>query len=135
MEEINALVAGLLRLGDPRLKAFERCLGVRLKMYDKNEFFRFYRGDTVHWPFKEVDLRIARSRKERFLVLYPDPSADISENQLGLEKYGKVVERAIEPDIPPEGAYSYLYVLGKTEIRFSFTAKKRQLRLVSMAWN
>lgn len=133
-ESIIKLVEKLSQISAPKVADFAELLGVEPERSRENPSWNMYQAKLAETGLERADLRLAKSDGRAHLSLWPQDSAQISEQDLGLSRWGQPVSIDINPRIPPEGTVAFVYDLNHTRVAVQMTHTSRQLRSIALEW-
>jgi hypothetical protein len=117
----------------PTYQEISGALGIPILRTETAGDMEYFKGELERGPLGGVELRRNRTTGLGILILHPRQGEPTHKGQLVLDRYGPP-EPHISPDIPPEGAISFVYRIGKTELAFQFTATSLVLLAISLNW-
>lgn len=133
-EAIIELIEKLSQISDPQLTDFAQLLGAEPVPSRENPSWNMYQAKLDDSGLERADLRLAKTGGQAHLSLWPSDSAQILQQDLGLDRWGQPVSIDINPRIPPEGTVAFVYDLNHTRVAFQMTHTSRQLRSIALEW-
>ena len=127
MGQIEALVDRIVALPRMSSKEMRIIVGYSVAFVESGLHWDFYKG-TGRGLVSEVNLKMFRSKERWRVSLTMDLALAPQERALDLRRYGPRVSRDVNPDVPPEGIYSYLFNYKERSVDFAFTDKTHRLR-------
>jgi hypothetical protein len=133
-EDVNTLVAQLLKLSPPTVASLEAALGTTLKPAGQNNHWTIHEFELAGGPFAGGELRLSRDGSRALLSLKPRDDAPPLEDALDLKPYGPPANIVSNPDIPPQGTDSYIFRPSGVRVAFQFLHQSRRLRTLVLEW-
>jgi hypothetical protein len=133
-EDVNTLVAQLLKLSPPTVAPLEAALGTSLKPTGQNNHWTSYEFELAGGPFAGGELRLSRDASRALLSLRPRDDAPLLEDGFDLGPYGPLANIVSNPDIPSEGTDSYIFRPSGVRLAFQFMHQSRRLRTLVLEW-
>ena len=135
-QNVNQLLDQLVRLrvGELDVAHFAQQLGVTPQPTETNPHWQFYEFDLPGGPLAHGELRLARMGGKALLSLRPREPVTLTEENLGLERWGPVHKLDINPAIPPEGTDAYIYLVNGVQVAFQLTHQTRRLRTIALQY-
>jgi hypothetical protein len=130
---LNDTLKAVMELGGPDTQQMSAVLGATFNQTNENPHWMFYKAN-LSAPFKSAELRMAKEGDKALLNIDFPEDTTITRSSLDLTPWGKLAGIDPNPRIPPEGADSYIYEVGKVRIAFQFTHSSERLLLVAVEW-
>jgi hypothetical protein len=125
--EPQRVVQTILGLYSIDEKTVGAAFGLYLPLHNENPYWAFFRNEQFG-VFKVVELAISkRDHRWRFTVDYSLDHANYLENTVDFSLYGAVVKMDVNPDIPPEGTYSKIFLYSGYKLYFEFTSRTHRI--------
>jgi hypothetical protein len=132
---MDDLIFALAAIDPPNEPGFTRVLGVPLQFEKERPSFVVYRASLPDGPFESAEIRINKEDPTGIVVLTPRAGQEPAQEDMDPSAYGDLQNVDVQPRVPPEGAVTHVYKLGKPTLNMSFTASSRVLRSVSLVWD
>jgi hypothetical protein len=130
---LNDTLKALTELEAPDTQQVSAAFAATFNETNENPYWTFYKTN-LSAPFEKAEFRLAKEGNKALLNIDFPKDTTITRSLLDLSSWGKVVALDPNPHIPPEGADSYIYEVGKVRVAFQFTHSSERLMLVAVEW-
>jgi hypothetical protein len=131
MSDIHQQILGIVGLGSVTPGDVASAIGVPLSKTKENPYTEFYEVCPVGL-IEEATLKLSRTDLTWLVAWKYDANQMPREDELDLSRYGAIPKLALNPRIPPEGTFSYIYDYMGFKLFIQFTAIGKRLRGVAL---
>lgn len=131
MIDLHQHIDNIVKLGSVTPREVGAVLGVTLKRVKESPYTDFYEGGPAG-VVEEASLALSRTSLKWHVAWTYAPNQAPREEDIDLSRYGSRLDTEVNPRIPPEGAFSYVYDYMGFKLLIQFTTRSKRLRGVGL---